>query len=473
MAANLRRLSCDWLAHFGHPLELAETFVDPAQFGGTMYRAGNWIFVGRTRGFARSNGRYTEPHGCLKEMYLYPLRPDARARLRAPQPCPSWEPQHPRVAPADVPLPSLLQEFERIPDHRRGQGRKFRLAVLLAIWQLARLSGYHGVDATWRYACHLTQDELRTLDAWRNQRTGHYHPPSRATLHRAMTDTDPDALQAALDRWLAARAPATTALAADGKRQRGANRQSEAEYQTVSLVSHHDKQPIANRIFTEKGGEIAAVFALLEEVDITGSVITLDALHTTRDTAAAILHSHRAHYLLSVKGNASETYAALDTIDWEQDATASFCEPSSKGHGRIDQRHIHTMKPIPGMLNYPQVKQVFRIIRHRHTLKTGVDSREVAYGITSLSPEQADAKRLLALNRGHWTIENGNHRYRDTTFAEDACLMHTRHGPSNNAILNNMALAVIFHRGSKHVAAAVQEFAMDRSQSLRALTEPG
>ena len=97
----------------------------------------------------------------------------------------------------------------------------------------------------------------------------------------------------------------------------------------------------------------------------------------------------------------------------------------------------------------------------------------MAYGITSLSPEQADAKRLLALNRGHWTIENGNHRYRDTTFAEDACLMHTRHGPSNNAILNNMALAVIFHRGSKHVAAAVQEFAMDRSQSLRALTEPG
>ena len=44
--------------------------------------------------------------------------------------------------------------------------------------------------------------------------------------------------------------------------------------------------------------------------------------------------------------------------------------------------------------------------------------------------------RLLALNRGHWTVENLNHRFRDTTFAEDACLMHTRHGPSNNAILN-------------------------------------
>ena len=187
-----------------------------------------------------------------------------------------------------------------------------------------------------------------------------------------MTDTDPDAFQAATDRWLAARSPTTTALAADGKRLRGANRQSDAEYQTVSLVSHHDKQPVANRVFTEKGGEVAAVHALLEETDISGSVITLDALHTTRATAAAILHRHHAHYLLSVKGNASETYAALDTIDWDQDATASFCEQRSKGHGRncIEQRHIQTMESVPGMLNYPQVKQVFRIIRHRHTVKT-------------------------------------------------------------------------------------------------------
>ena len=131
-----------------------------------------------------------------------------------------------------------------------------------------------------------------------------------------MTDTDPDAFQAAIDRWLAARSPTTTALAADGKRLRGANRQCDAEYQTVSLVSHHDKQPISSRIFTDTGGEIAAVFALLEDADISGSVITLDALHTTRDTATAILHRHHAHYLLSVKGNASETYAALDTIDW-------------------------------------------------------------------------------------------------------------------------------------------------------------
>ena len=257
-----------------------------------------------------------------------------------------------------------------------------------------------------------------------------------------MTDTD---RQAALDRCYAC--SRATALAADGKRH-GANRQSEAEYQTVSLVSHHaDRSP--------RSGEIAAVFALLEEVDITGSVITL-ALHAT------LPPRHRAHYLLSVKGNASETYAALDTIDSGRHG-ASASNPA-KAMAASDQRHIHTMKPNPGMLNYPQVKQGFA------SSATATRSRPGSIPAKWPTASPRCAKRLLALNRGHWTIENGNHRYRDTTFAEDACLMHTRHGPSNNAILNNMALAVI---GSKHVAAAVQEFAMDRSQALRALTEPG
>ena len=339
MAANLRRLSADWQATFGHPLELAEAFVDPKRFAGTLYAAGNWRSVGRTRGFSRSNGRYTEPHGHLKKMYVYPLRRGARKRLRAPQPCPSWEPQRPdSVSPDAVPLPSLLQEFASIPDHRRPQGRKFKLPTLLAIWELARLSGYRGVDATWRYACALSQEELCSLGAWRHPVTGRYHPPSRATLHRALTETDAEAFQAAVNRWVARRQPPKAALATDGKRLRGANRQGEAHYETVSLVSHANAMPIASRAYSEEGGEIAAVLALLEEVDVGGSVITLDALHTTRNTALAIRHRHGAHYLFTVKGNAPETFQTLETIDWDRDATSRFCEDDDLAHGRIEKR---------------------------------------------------------------------------------------------------------------------------------------
>ena len=90
-----------------------------------------------------------------------------------------------------------------------------------------------------------------------------------------------------------------------------------------------------------------------------------------------------------------------------------------------------------------------------------------------MPPEQADAERLLALNRGRWVVENRNHRRRDTTFGEDACLIHTGDGPSNSTIVNHTALAIIFHRGFRQVQAAVQHFAMDRAEAIRAVAEPG
>ena len=448
--------------------------------------------------------------------------------MRDPQPSPSREPERPSpVRPPAQALPSLLQEFQGIPDHRRAQGRKFQLPTLLALWALARLSGYRGVDATWRFAGALNQEELRSLGAWRNPRTGRYDPPSRATLHRAMIDTDPKRFQSALQRWVARRQPAPTALAADGKRLRGANRQGDAHYETVSLVRHDNAMPIASHPYTEEGGEIAAVRALLEEVDVRGAVITLDALHTTRNTLLALRRRHGAHYqpvakvvtafdrpcipadyvatrshtpgmlphralsggrrnglgargtfttdcyLLTVKGNSPETYETLETIHWDRDTTSRFSEDTQPAHGRIEDRRIQVLNPLPGLINYPQVRQIFRITRTRTLVKTDETSAEVTYGMTSLPPDRAEAERLLALNRGHWTIENRNHLHRDTTFGEDACLMHTGHGPSNNAIVNLTALAIIFHRGFPHVQAAVQHFAMDRRQAFRAVTGPG
>ena len=80
------------------------------------------------------------------------------------------------------------------------------------------------------------------------------------------------------------------------------------------------------------------------------------------------------------------------------------------------QRRIQVLKPLRGLSNYPSVRQMFRITRKRHRVKIGEASIEVTYGRTSLPPQQVDAERLLALNRGHWVIENWNHRFRDTTF---------------------------------------------------------
>ena len=219
LGQSLRRVSGDWEAAHGHGLELAETFVDPARFHGGVYDATNWVRVGRTKGFARHNGAYTDAHEEPKEMFVRALRRGARERLADPADRPEWNCRGTKVCYTREELRWLRELFAEMPDCRRGQGRKHRLTTVLAICALARLSGLSGPAATERFARHLSQEELRALGAWRDPKAGRWVAPSDSTLCRVVADTDPDALQDVLSQWAAPRAVATgpqPALAADG-----------------------------------------------------------------------------------------------------------------------------------------------------------------------------------------------------------------------------------------------------------------
>ena len=89
---------------------------------------------------------------------------------------------------------------------------------------------------------------------------------------------------------------------------------------------------IASRVYTEKAGEIATILALLENVDVRSSVITLDALHTTCKNALAIRHRHGTHYLFTVKGTVPGTFQTLEAIEWDRDATRAraSCAPCTR-----------------------------------------------------------------------------------------------------------------------------------------------
>jgi len=80
LALSLRRLSHDWQTSYGHPLYLAETFVDTSRFQGTCYQAANWVYVGQTQGSGKRGNRYYD-HGQSKAMYLYPLHRNFRRKL--------------------------------------------------------------------------------------------------------------------------------------------------------------------------------------------------------------------------------------------------------------------------------------------------------------------------------------------------------------------------------------------------------
>ena len=84
LAAMVQRLSADWSAAYGHSLLHAETFVDPSRFCGHMYKAAGWTRLGRTKGYARANGRYTDPHGSSEGRTCFFAAP----RYQTPYVCP-------------------------------------------------------------------------------------------------------------------------------------------------------------------------------------------------------------------------------------------------------------------------------------------------------------------------------------------------------------------------------------------------
>ena len=263
-----------------------------------------------------------------------------------------------------------------------------------------------------------------------------------------------------------------SALAADGKRLRGANRNGDGHFETATLVAHDMGLPVASHGFHDKSGERVAIAALFEEVSLAGHVITLHAPHTVRDTARSIVESHNADYLMTVKANAPETFKTLSTINWNRDATGAFEEEPTKEHGRIECRRIQTMTPLPGTVNFPHIAQIFRIERDREMCKSGRKSTEIAYGITSVPKDRGTPENLLAWNRGHWSVENRNHRARDVNFKEDVCLSRTMHAPNNGAICHCIALAIIFRR-SPNIAETIRHFNLQRHEAIKAVLSPG
>ncbi len=127
----------------------------------------------------------------------------------------------------------------------------------------------------------------------------------------------------------------------------------------------------------------------------------------------------------------------------------------NRGHGRIEFREIETSIKID-KITFPYAAQVGRIKRTVYDLAGKLDHEETVCFVTSLSPEKAGAKRLLSLNRGHWTIENRLHYVRDVTFDEDRSQIRAKEGPRVMATLRNLAISMLRIAGVDNIARALR-----------------
>jgi predicted transposase YbfD/YdcC len=131
----------------------------------------------------------------------------------------------------------------------------------------------------------------------------------------------------------------------------------------------------------------------------------------------------------------------------------------SVGHGRIERRTLVCSEILAGKTEFAGLAQIFWIKREKTDKKTRKKTVEVVHGITDLTAQQADARRLLRLNRGHWGIENRSHYVRDVTFDEDRSRVRIGAVAQVMAAIRNTAIGLMRIIGENNIAAATRRYA--------------
>jgi len=195
---------------------------------------------------------------------------------------------------------------------------------------------------------------------------------------------------------------------------------------------------------------------LLDAIDIKGKDITADALLTQRNFADYLVRLRHAHYHFTVKKNQPTLFEDIRFF-FQDRKEPNFILYDPPDHGRIETRKIWITSELNNYLKFPHVGQAFVIERESIDKKTGKYSKDVAYGITSRTPEQANAQHVLETNRFHWSIENSCHYVIDWNYDEDRSRISIGYGPENMTRFRRFAVSIIKSKGVKSVAQKMRQ----------------
>jgi predicted transposase YbfD/YdcC len=249
----------------------------------------------------------------------------------------------------------------------------------------------------------------------------------------------------------------------DGKTLRGSGHGQENGRHLLAAFDHGHGVVLGQVEVGAKTNEIPLFPALLDRIDITGAVITADALHAQRDHAT-YLARRGADYLLIVKRNQPGLHAQLAALPW-RDVPVAYTK-RERGHGRTERRTLKVTSVAKG-LAFPHAAQAIQITRRRKV--KGKWSRETSYAVTSLTVTQATHAQLAAIVRGHWGIEDRLHWVRDLDWDEDRSQVRTATGPQIMASLRNLAISILRLSGAASIAAALRYHARRPDRPLQTL----
>lgn len=277
--------------------------------------------------------------------------------------------------------------------------------------------------------------------------------PSHDTFSLVFARLNPEQLQDGFISWVRAVYQRATGdvVAVDGKKLRHSFDTAE-EQPMLTMVSAWatEAEVVLGQVAVAEGSnEITAIPKLLRLLDLSGCIVTIDAIGCQKEVAQQIV-GQQADYLLAVKGNQEHLLADVELLFRlaEQNDYAKvdchYARTTNKGHNRIEVRHCwaiagqESLQFLQDYAQWPQLQTVIRIDSVRHVGQSV--SRQSRYYISSLPN---DAEHLLQVKRSHWAIENGLHWVLDIAFREDDSRVRKGNGARNLALFRHMAVNLL------------------------------
>jgi predicted transposase YbfD/YdcC len=369
----------------------------------------------------------------------------------------------------------LIERLAEIPDSRKPKGKRHPLPAILSLCVVAMMAGAKTPKAIANW--------------WKNRKgLGSFlerlgftkeYGPSKSTLYRMLSMIAVEKFEAKVSQWIEEVLPHLSAtagdelegVAVDGKSLRGSRKQGAENSHLLGALSHRLGLFLFQLGVDDKTNEIGAMPDFLTGLVIEGRVFTMDALLTQREVAQTIVEGG-GDYVMVVKENQPTLYADIEELFAEPGAEPFICDEATtvdKGHGRVEQRTLRTSTELAGFSDWPGLQQVFRLDRKAIIQKSGEVRQDTIYGISSLSPERADAAQLLALNRGHWGIENRGHWVRDVTFGEDRSQVRKGNLPQMMAALRNCVINLFRLHNVRYIPDGFDFFAACPAEALAAI----